>query len=233
MARRYQDVMRDLVRALVAGDYPEGERLPSEAALAERFGASRGVMREALRALEERGLVVVRSGQGQLVRQREDWDVRSPEVLRAAIDRGPDAGVLAQAIAARAVVERAAAGMACRVATAADLDLLAARVAEMQAALHPGAVRTFDGSDPLVAAEVWFHRTLLLLSGNPVLAKLAEPLHAPLAEVRRVRAADRDGAAVKQHRRILEGVSSREPPLAAEAVTAYARQLTRWVRVPR
>src|SRR4051794_9909939 len=112
MARRYQDVMRDLLRAIVAGEYAEGERLPSEVELAARVGASRGVLREALRALEERGLVAVQPGRGQLVRQRDEWDVRSPDVLRAAIAHGPDPGVPAQAIAARAAVERAAAATA-------------------------------------------------------------------------------------------------------------------------
>jgi GntR family transcriptional regulator, galactonate operon transcriptional repressor len=229
MPRRYHDVMRELVEAIVSGEYSEGSWLPSEAELSGRVGASRGVLREALRGLEERGLILVQPGRGQLVRQRDDWDTRSPYVLIAAIAHGPDRAVLAHAIAARAVVERAAACLAVRAATAADLDLLVARVAEMEHALEPDAVRTSGADDPLVDAEIWFHRTLASLSGNPVLAKLVEPLHAPLAELRRSREPQRDRAVTRHHRAIVEGISSRETGLASGAVSAYARALTRWL----
>jgi DNA-binding FadR family transcriptional regulator len=229
MARRYHDIRQELVDAIVSGEYGEGTWLPSEPELSERFGASRGVLREALRGLEDRGLLAARAGRGHVVCQREEWDVRSADVLRAAIARGPEPGLLADAVAARAVVERAAAEMAAAAATAADLDLLAARVADMDDALAPGVPRTFGADDPLVDAEIWFHRTLGALGGNAVLAKLVEPLHAPLAELRRVRAPDRDRAVVRRHQAILEGVSSREPPLAAGAVSAYARSLARWL----
>ena len=229
MGRRYQEVMGELLEAIVGGDFAEGTWLPRETELAERLGASRGVLREALRGLEVRGLVAVHPGRGQLVRQREAWDVRSADVLRAAIARGPDRRLLGQAIAARAVVECAAARLASEAATASDLGLLAARVDEMQRALEPGAARTFAPDDPLIGAEVWFHHTLALLSGNPVLAKLVESLHGPLAELRRTHAPGRDSATVRHHRRILEGVSSREPALAAGAVNGYARALARWL----
>ena len=218
MARRYKDAMRDLIDAIVGGEYAEGSWMPREAELRERLGVSRGVLRDALLGLEQRGLVRVHPGQGQTVRQREDWDTRSADVLLACVARGPDPGVLSHAIQARAVVERAAAAHAGACASDADFALLAARVAEMERALDPAAARSFDADDPLVAAEVWFHRTLSLLSDNPVLAKLVEPLHLPLAELRRTLAPQRDRTVVVHHRRVLEGLSSRDPELAEEAV---------------
>jgi DNA-binding FadR family transcriptional regulator len=229
MARRYHDAMRELIDAIVGGDYPEGTWMPREAELRERFGVSRGVLRDALLGLEQRGLVQVHPGRGQTVRRREDWDTRAADVLLASIARGPDPGVLAQAIDARAVVEREAAAHAAEFAADADFGLLAARVDEMEHALEPDAARSFDATDPLVAAEAWFHRTLALLSDNPLLAKLVEPLQLPLAELRRTQAPERDRTVVLHHRRIVEGLSSREPDLAEQAVAAYARQLRRWL----
>ncbi len=55
MGRRYTDVMGELVEAIVSGERAEGSWLPSEAELSAQLGASRGVIREALRGLEERG----------------------------------------------------------------------------------------------------------------------------------------------------------------------------------
>jgi DNA-binding FadR family transcriptional regulator len=230
MARRSGDVMEDLLLAVVRGQFPEGEWLPSEAELSATLGCARGTLRDALRGLQERGLIVVHAGRGQEVLQREYWDTRDPEVLRACIASGPERTLLADTIDARTVVEVAAARLAIERATDADLDQLAALIAEMQRALEPGAARTFTARDPLVVAEAWFHHTLALLSGNPQLAKVVEPLHAVLALERRQRAADRDGAVVRHHRRILEGLSSREEELAAGAVGMYARQLRRWTR---
>src|SRR5919108_602881 len=125
------------------------------------------VMRELLDAV---------AGRGQRVLQREQWDTRDPEVLRACVARGPEPAILADTIAARAAVEQFAALQAIDHATDADLGLLAARIDAMQRALAPDATRTLDARDPLVVAEVWFHHTLALLSGNPQLAKLVEPL---------------------------------------------------------
>lgn len=227
MGRRYRDVMRELVDAVVGGEYAEGEWLPSEPKLGERFGASRGVVREAVRGLEERGLIVVRPGRGQTIRQREHWDTRNPDVFRALVARGPEPEVLLDVIDAREAIERVAATRAIDTATDADLGLLRARIEEMVGGL--AAPRSFDVADAFVVADAAFHDTLCRLSGNPVLAKLIEPLHAPLAELRRVRAAERDRTVVLHHRRILEGVSSREAALAEEAVAAYARQLARWL----
>jgi DNA-binding FadR family transcriptional regulator len=230
MGRRYEDVMRELVDAVVGGEYAEGMALPREPELQSRFGASRGVVREALRGLEDRGLVTAGGARGRTVQQREHWDVRTPDVLLASILHGPDRDTLGHALDARATVEREAAARVAVSATPGDLGLLAGHVDAMAYALEAGAARRPDAGDPFVTADAWFHRTLGMLSGNPVLAKLTEPLHVLLAELRHTRAPERDGAVLVHHRRILEAISSRDGALAQEAVDGYAQQLARWLR---
>lgn len=220
MRRRYHEVMLELGDAVVGSSYAEGTWLPNVDALHERFGCSKGVVREALRSLEERGLVEVHPGQGAKVRQREAWDTRNPHVLRACIARGPEPDVLWQAIDARAAVEVEAAARAIESASGDDFRLLLGHIEAME--------RASAGSE-FVAAEVWFHRTLALLSGNALLAKLCEPLHGVLAEIRRERAPQRDGATIRHHRRILEGLSSRDRELAAGSILGYAARLADWV----
>lgn len=229
MSRRYEQVMRELIEAVVSGTYAERQALPPVQTLRERHGTSRDVVREALRGLEDRGLIRRREGQAYEAAQREDWDTRSPDVLLACAALGPDRGVLGSAIDARAVIEREAARRATESATDADLGLLAGRVEAMRRALEDGAQRSFDAGDPLVVEEAWFHKTLALLTANTVLARLVEPWHLPLATVRRRRAPQRDGTVLYHHRRILEGLSSREPGLAIRAIDAYGVQLRRWI----
>lgn len=51
------------------GDYPANQKLPSEKALADEFGVSRPILREALERLREQGLVHSRQGAGSFVRE--------------------------------------------------------------------------------------------------------------------------------------------------------------------
>src|SRR5436309_1554053 len=64
--RLSEQVLQEMQR-LISEDYPApGSRLPTEAALAEKFQVSRIVIREAMKILEDRGLVEVRAGRGTL-----------------------------------------------------------------------------------------------------------------------------------------------------------------------
>jgi GntR family transcriptional repressor for pyruvate dehydrogenase complex len=65
--RIYEDIVRQ-VKALIAdGRLTSGDRLPPERELAERFRVSRTSVREALRALQSRGLIEIRAGEGAFV----------------------------------------------------------------------------------------------------------------------------------------------------------------------
>lgn len=67
--RLYQEVARELVRDLAAGNYPVGSRLPAERDLAQHYDVSRPTIREAMIALEVQGFVEVRIGSGAYVRR--------------------------------------------------------------------------------------------------------------------------------------------------------------------
>ncbi|WPB88032.1 GntR family transcriptional regulator [Streptomyces malaysiensis] len=63
----YRRVAADLREAIAAGEYGSGGRLPAESALAERYGVSRGTIRQALGALRADGLVTSRRGTRRVV----------------------------------------------------------------------------------------------------------------------------------------------------------------------
>jgi GntR family transcriptional regulator len=64
---RYQDIAASLLRDIARGRYPVGRLLPTEVELCERFAASRHTVREALRIVTEKGLLVRRRGAGSVV----------------------------------------------------------------------------------------------------------------------------------------------------------------------
>jgi DNA-binding FadR family transcriptional regulator len=90
----------DLRRAILAGTYEPGEALPSERRLAEDLGASRHVVREALKRLQQAGLVTISQGGATKVR---DW--RRHGGLDLLLDVAASGDVPAELHAARAGME--------------------------------------------------------------------------------------------------------------------------------
>jgi len=76
--RLYEEIAEVLKKAILSGDYRVGDKLPSEMELAERFGVSRLVVREAIRYLELNGLIEVRQGAtgGAFVRELDSKIIR-------------------------------------------------------------------------------------------------------------------------------------------------------------
>ncbi len=70
---RYQEVADAIIADIAEGQFKIGDMLPTELVLCERFGVSRFTVREALRRLEEAGLVSRRQGSGTIVRATEAY----------------------------------------------------------------------------------------------------------------------------------------------------------------
>ena len=57
-----EEVLAQLKEAILRGSFQEGDKLPSERELTEQFNVSRGVVREAIRALQVTGMVEIKQG---------------------------------------------------------------------------------------------------------------------------------------------------------------------------
>jgi GntR family transcriptional regulator, galactonate operon transcriptional repressor len=221
MARRYRDVAQTLLHEIVDGKPAQYEWLPREAELEDRFGCSRQVIREAIRWLEERRLIGVRSAQGQQVLGEDGWDLLDPAVLELLLRRR-DSGrlLLRETIEAVRVIEVDAGRLATQRARDADFEVLAGELTRMRAAAEP---------ERFVEAQATFHHALLLIAGNRVLAQTVEPLQLVLARLRHARAAERTPAVLRQHERILAALRARDAAAASGALGELADQLTKWL----
>lgn len=65
---KYEEIANDLQRKIKAGEYNPSQKLPKEYELCEQYGASRTTIREAMEALEYKGLIVKRRGSGSYVK---------------------------------------------------------------------------------------------------------------------------------------------------------------------
>src|SRR4051812_8505529 len=105
-------VFAQLLEAILGGRYEAGEKLPTQRTLAADLGVTMSSVREALKRLEQMGLVDVRHGSAMRVR---DWRRHGGlDVLTHLLFRGGalDAGVLGAILEARALMLRELAGLA-------------------------------------------------------------------------------------------------------------------------
>src|SRR5829696_845073 len=159
--RLYQRVAQEVGELIRRGEFPIGERLPSERDLARQLGVSRPVIREAMIALEIAGLVDIKTGSGIYVRHPV------PEGVQPAIifDAGPSPFEI---IAARKMLEPEVAFAAASNCSTADLAFIGEALELMKQAI---ATRS-----DFMAADRLFHTRVATATRNTVLISIVDQL---------------------------------------------------------
>lgn len=152
-------VVDSVERQILDGVLAPGDKLPSERSLAAEFGISRPVVREGLRRLQERGLIVSQSGRGSFVCEFEP--TRGLGSVEQLVRRG--AISVRQLVVARAMLESETAGLAAQHRTEAHLKRLSDLVVALE---RPNALEDLA---VLADLDIAFHETIAIASGNPVL----------------------------------------------------------------
>jgi DNA-binding FadR family transcriptional regulator len=75
-----------VVDRIMRGVIPPGTTLPNEAGLCDYYDVSRPVIREALKVVEQKGLVRIRQGDGTTVLPKDEWLLLNADVLRISLD---------------------------------------------------------------------------------------------------------------------------------------------------
>jgi len=219
--RKHRDAMMEIAGDIVAGRLAPGAILPREVTLAEQHDISRGVARECLRALEERGLVTVKHGSVTTVNPRDSWDLFDVDVLTAAL-ASPDADrLLGEYLECRRIIEVEAAGLAAERATRERIGALEDRFEAMVAAVAIRPAREQERA--YHAADVAFHVALVEATGNAPLASLVKRVDDALLAARYplARPAYRRTRAIPEHRAILDAVRARDGAGARAAMRAH------------
>ncbi len=215
-ARLASVVVDQLAHRIVGGELVPGSVLPTEGALGEEFGFSRTVMREALKLLEERGLVRVEQGRGTTVQPRESWALLDADVLEIALEYDHDATLLDDLVRVRRVLEADMAQVAAQRLTDDELAWLADNVEQMAKAL--------DDYPLFQQLDLSFHRVVMRASGSEIGRAIVGTIHAhggrrpllndpsPAATLKRTAA---------EHRGILAALVARDSELAASRIAAH------------
>ena len=173
-ARLSADVVSDVVDRIVRGTLAVGSTLPNEAGLCAYYDVSRPVIREALKVVEQKGLIRIRQGDGTTVLPKEEWLLLDADVLRISLELD-DAGTLRRdVIALRRDLEMSMVARSVSHFTPTDFEEIDRLLDEMDASPDSMAVDAID-------YEV--HRRIHRASGNDVARTIAFQL---VDEVRRV-----------------------------------------------
>ncbi len=129
----HHEIADSLIREILQGRYQPGDRLPSERDLAARFDANRGSVREAVKKLEQIGLVEVQPGGGRIMPLQES----SLDVVGYlfAMNERPDPALVHQVLTVMSSLMQLAVESAVGQASDEDIVELRAIVAEL---LEPG-----------------------------------------------------------------------------------------------
>ena len=206
----------ELVQRIVRGQWAPGTAMPSEPALCESYSVSRTVVREAVKLLQEKGLVQVRRGSGTVVNPQVMWNMLDELVLTATIAEEGGLEVLDDLVVTRRLLESDMAHVAARDADDETVQQLKRIVDAMDTLVDdPAAYAVQDRA---------FHDTIMRASGNRISRAVVRALESQvvntaryLGEVRR----DLCVASNRGHRNIYLQIAAHDPDGAAEAMFTH------------
>lgn len=214
--------------AIVEGRMITGERLPSEAELAEQFNVSRPTVREALKRLAAQSLIRTQRGAfgGAFVNRLSYEEAYGQQITTSTLLLSMNGVSFETACEARYALERACTPLAAARRTP---DHLATMRAEIHRQGQPGL-----SDESFCASDVTFHRALVDAAGNPVLSyQLAGAVEAmqPLMNMITFTARSRE-AIVTFHTRIADAIeagNSAAAETALEELASYTLDLGRGI----
>ncbi len=204
-----------LQQAILDGTYAYGARLPAERDLAGHFGASRSTVREALRRLEERRLLIRRIGSGTFVNYSPSPDGSSIVEVTSPLEL----------IEVRMAIEPRIARLAAVNATARDLNRMAEALERVEAA--------GDDREAFSSADERFHLLMAECTRNPLMVWLYQQIndvrsHAQWHSMKdKILTQQRIKEYNRQHRRLYEALRSRDVEAAMATIEQHLENARR------
>jgi GntR family transcriptional regulator, transcriptional repressor for pyruvate dehydrogenase complex len=215
-SRLYEQIVQQIENSITKGTLKAGDQLPSERELALKFGVSRTAVREAVKALHEKGLVEAYSGRGTFITNGTSQAVRQSIDLLMRMDQPGGSAYLAEV---RQILEPEIAALA------------AGRIQEPQLALMREAFAVMNDAlkdpDAYIEADLDFHLALAEAAENPLILSLLDSIVGLLRE-QRMRIFFEDGGPQRgqfHHARILAAIERRDAEASRAAMRDHLEQV--------
>ena len=214
--RLYEQIVSQIEQRIEAGDLKVGDQLPSERELAEQFMVSRTAVREAVKALRQKGLVEIRPGRGTFITNGTSDTIRNSLGMLMKIGVTKGSGFLVEV---REILEPEIAALAVTRITDEYITAMQDAVKIMDTALNN--VNVF------VEADLDFHLALAEGTQNPYIPILMDSIIDLLREQRKRIGLTKGGLKRGQvhHKKILDAVTRRDPQAARQAMQGHLQQV--------
>lgn len=211
--RLYQQIADDIESQILDGTLPADTRLPGEHVLAEKYGVSRNVVREALKRLKEHGLVVIRTGSGTYVSLPTTKPIS--QALRRLLLHNLDNFSVSHFYEVRRMLEPQCASMAADRATPEDFENIVAALYQMEA--------NQDDSAAWSDADLDFHLAVAKTAHNPLVLSILEPLTDSLRKVIAAGHMDPQGvqAGLEAHHSIVNAIREKNSEAAQKSMLEH------------
>lgn len=208
-------VASHLQRLIIENKLKQGGRMPSERYLAEQFGVSRTVIREAVRSLVAKGLLEVQAGSGTSVRAEPMTSAANSMSLLLSLGIGMGQFDLTKVVEVRRVLEVEIASLAAACATPDEIALLEDTLEEAKQGIHD--------EERYLSADIAFHAVLAKSTHNELFSVLLGSISEVLLEVRRVgwKTPGVANRGLAQHRRIIDCVRLADSAGARRAMNEH------------
>jgi GntR family transcriptional regulator, transcriptional repressor for pyruvate dehydrogenase complex len=212
--------MHAIEQRILSGELRPNDPLPTERELAQQFSVSRTAVREAIKALEQAGLVTVRQGRGVTVAAASQARVADSIARFLRVENGP----MWALVELRSILETEIAALAAQRRTADDLARLTALVERMD--------QLVAAPTEYVETDLEFHRALVASAHNPLFDVVLDPFRSELRHSRDIGATvpNAPTRSIVTHRRILEAVRSSNSSRARREMRSHFRQLIEFLR---
>jgi GntR family transcriptional repressor for pyruvate dehydrogenase complex len=210
-------ITTQITKAIAEGRYNPGDKLPSENQLADLFGVSRTVIREAMQILSGQGLVEVKRGLGAFVTATR-FDNHMAK-LEETINRQREE--LLELFQVRRILEEEVVVQAAQKATPEDIGRLTRIVEAAENAVNQSAIPYQD----LNQLNAEFHSVLLEVTSNRTLKHIMNSLIDVLMESREItlQLPGRSAISVAGHRKILNAIREGDVERARQAMSEHLR----------
>lgn len=212
-------VVEEMLDAITSGRLPPGAALPTERALSEQFGVSRTVVREAIRALEAKGVIHSPSGRGAVVTEVSSEPVALSVDLYVRSAHSQSIITSGDIHEVRRVLESTLAEFAAQRATTADLSRMATELQALRAARSAEEAADHDEA---------FHKAVALASHNALFVTLLDAMNAPIRPVRTrgLAVEGRIDEAFAEHEAVYLAITSRDQAGARAAMESHLEDST-------
>jgi DNA-binding FadR family transcriptional regulator len=206
-------VVDRLAAMIIGGDSGMGSQLPTEGELCATMGVSRTILREAVKTLVAKGMLVTGPRTGTRTRPPADWNLLDPDVIRWRLEAGVDQAFVRDILELRLAIEPEAAKLAAQRADTTDIAAMRRAYQSMVEAVN-------IGGGGYLEADLTFHEAILAATHNQFFVALTPAVDALLRVSFQFSVKSRESArsSLPLHENVVEAIAAHRPELAEKAI---------------